>query len=272
MIPGSESVRKVLPLALGAALAVAALAAEAGADLAVSNHPELGEIVVDGAGNTLYVFAPDAQGESTCYETCAANWPPLVSDGEVTVGEGLSQDLVGAVTRTDGSEQVTYGGWPLYTFVRDTEAGQANGQGVNDAWFAIAPDGTPVGMPATEDAEGEGGEDAGGADGGDAGGAGGDDMAALMKEGAAVFARICAACHGANGDEALVEHAAILANNPRLENVNRVVRRIIHGGGYMPPVGRDLSDREVAAVATFVRNSFGNDFGPVGEEAAAEMR
>src|SRR5690606_9198138 len=103
VIPGSKSVRKVLPLALGAALAVAALAAEAGADLAVSNHPELGEIVVDGAGNTLYVFAPDAQGESTCYETCAANWPPLVSDGEVTAGEGLSQDLVGAVMRTDGS-------------------------------------------------------------------------------------------------------------------------------------------------------------------------
>ncbi len=265
MIFGTNSARKVLPLALVAALAVIALAAESGADLAVASHPELGEIVVDAAGNTLYVFVPDAQGDSTCYDACAQNWPPLVSDGEVTVGEGLSQDLVGTVTRTDGSEQVTYGGWPLYTFVRDAEAGQANGQGANDVWYVIAPDGTPVGMPAGDDE----GEDAAGDEANDADDV---DMAALMKEGAAVFARICSTCHGANGDEALVEHAAILANNSRLENASRVLRRIIHGGGYMPPVGQDLSDREVAAVATFVRNSFGNDFGPVGEEEAAEMR
>lgn len=264
MIFGSVTLRKVLPLALGAALAVMALAAEGDADLAVGSHSELGDLLVDRSGNTLYVFAPDAQGESTCYEACAENWPPFVFDGEVTVGEGVLQELVGSVERTDGAQQVTYAGWPLYAFAGDEAAGQANGQGVNDVWFVMAPDGTPVGMPVNgEPADGDSGDD-------DA--SGGDDMAALMREGSTVFSRICAACHGPNGDQALAEHVAILADNNRLENVNRVVRRIIHGGGYMPGFGHVLSDREVAAVATFIRNSWGNAFGPVGEEAAGNMR
>lgn len=93
-----------------------------------------------------------------------------------------------------------------------------------------------------------------------------------MSEGATVFARICAACHGANGDESLAEHVAILADNSKLENERRVLRRVIHGGGYMPQFGNVLSDREVAAVVTFVRNSWGNDYGAIGEEDAAEAR
>ena len=97
-------------------------------------------------------------------------------------------------------------------------------------------------------------------------------VVALMSEGASVFSRICASCHGANGDESLVEHAAILADNSKLENERRILRRVIQGGGYMPGFGSVLSDREVAAVLTFVRSSWGNDYGPVGEEAAAEAR
>jgi predicted lipoprotein with Yx(FWY)xxD motif len=247
----SKTVHKVLPLAVAAAMALVAIAAEAGPNLAVADHPELGAVLVDGSGNTLYAFTPDADGASTCYDTCAQNWPPLVADGDVTVGEGLSLELAGTVARDDGSQQVTYGGWPLYTFVGDTEAGQANGQGRNDVWYAVAPDGTLVGAAVA-------GDDT--------------DVAALMEEGAAVFRRICAACHGANGDQALAEHVAILANNRRLENERLVLRRIVHGGGYMPGFGSVLSDREVAAVATFVRNSWGNEYGPVGEEDAAATR
>ncbi len=259
MTLGSKGLHKALPLILGATLAVAALAGEGEeADLGLAAHAELGQILVNAAGNTLYMFLPDAQGESTCYDSCAQNWPPVVSDGDVSLGEGLSQDLVGSVTRTDGSEQVTYGGWPLYTFAADAEAGQAAGQGVNDVWFVLSADGTPVGAPAGENVED--------------GASGGEVLAALMTEGSRVFAQICAACHGANGNEELVSHVAILAGNSRLENERLVLRRVIHGGGYMPGFGNVLTDREVAAVATFVRNSWGNEFGLVGEEAAAEMR
>src|SRR5690606_33568563 len=121
--------------------------------------------------------------------------------------------------------------------------------------------GLGVGVPDSEAAEGEPApEDQ--ADGSEAEGAGqpeGDLMAAYMKEGATVYSRICATCHGANGDESLATHVAILANNSRLQNGRMVLHRVINGGTYMPAFGDALNDREVAAVATFVRNSFGNE-------------
>lgn len=281
MVIRAPQLLRVAPIALALALAIVALANESAGGLAIGSDVELGEIIVDSAGNTLYLLLPDAQGESTCYDACADNWPPVLVAGEAGLGEGVSEDLVGSVARSDGTEQVTYGGWPLYTFASDTKAGETNGQGLNDVWFVVAPDGTAVGAPqsdATEpdDAQNNGpdaAEEEGPADNADGATMGDDELfSALMQEGANVFSRICATCHGANGDESLVEHAAILADNSKLENENRVLRRVIHGGGYMPMFGHVLSDREVAAVATYVRNSWGNDYGLIREEAATEAR
>ena len=104
----------------------------------------LGEVLVDGEGRTLYMFDPDAQGESTCYDQCEQNWPPLVSDGTASVGEGADDSKVGSVERRDGSQQVTYDGWPLYYFAADQAPGDAQGQGVNDVWWVLDADGEPV--------------------------------------------------------------------------------------------------------------------------------
>ncbi len=269
MSPRTKSLRRFAQLALVVTMAVFAFASSSSSDLSLREDADLGQILVDGEGNTVYIFLPDAQGNSTCYDACALNWPPVAASAEPSVGEGLDAELVGAVTRTDGIEQLTYGGWPLYTFVRDTEPGQANGQGANDVWFVLDVQGMGVGVPETE----EGSEEAEADDAADgAEEPAGDLMAAYMKEGAAVFARICAACHGANGDESLASHVAILANNSRLQNGRMVAHRVINGGTYMPSFGDVLSDREVAAVATFVRNSFGNEYGLVGEEEAAALR
>jgi predicted lipoprotein with Yx(FWY)xxD motif len=103
----------------------------------------LGEIVVDADGATLYVFVPDAGGASTCYDQCEENWPPLV--GAVQAGEGIDASLLGTTERTDGSVQVTYAGWPLYTFAGDAAAGDTNGQGLNEIWWVVAPDGSAIG-------------------------------------------------------------------------------------------------------------------------------
>jgi len=80
MSPRSKSLWRLFSLAPISALAVFALAAAGGNDLKIGNDAELGEITVDSAGNTLYLFIPDAQGESTCYETCADNWPPVLAN------------------------------------------------------------------------------------------------------------------------------------------------------------------------------------------------
>jgi predicted lipoprotein with Yx(FWY)xxD motif len=102
----------------------------------------VGRVLADSKGMSLYLFGPDDQGESTCYDACADNWPPLVSNGEPTVGTGLDSSLLGSITRTDGSSQLTYAGWPLYYFARDAEPGDINGQGVNDVWYLVSADGS----------------------------------------------------------------------------------------------------------------------------------
>jgi len=102
----------------------------------------LGEILVDGDGNTLYLFVPDAQGPSACYDGCAEAWPPLV--GEVTAGDGVDGGLLASVARDDGSEQATFNGWPLYYFANDAAAGDTNGQGLNDVWYVLNATGDAI--------------------------------------------------------------------------------------------------------------------------------
>jgi predicted lipoprotein with Yx(FWY)xxD motif len=118
-------------------------AGTAGAVVMVADS-SLGSILVDGDGNTLYLFTPDEQGESVCYDQCEASWPPLVD--EVVAGDGVDAALLGAVARTDGSQQVTYNGWPLYHFANDAAPGDTNGQGINDIWYVLDGAGEAIGL------------------------------------------------------------------------------------------------------------------------------
>jgi len=125
--------------------------AAAEASISLAQNADLGMIMVDAEGFTLYLFLRDEQGgPSTCYGDCEANWPPvLASDGEVTLGEGLDAALLGTTTRDDGSIQVTYNGWPLYYYANDLAPGEINGQGVFDVWYAVTPQGEAASAGAT---------------------------------------------------------------------------------------------------------------------------
>jgi predicted lipoprotein with Yx(FWY)xxD motif len=104
---------------------------------------ELGEILVDAEGLTLYGFVPDqvAGGVPTCYEDCAANWPALEADDDFTVGEGLDETMFTVVERTDGATQLAIGDYPLYYFANDAAPGDVNGQGLGENWFVVGADG-----------------------------------------------------------------------------------------------------------------------------------
>lgn len=104
----------------------------------------LGDVLTDSEGRTLYMFDPDQQGPSTCYDQCAQAWPPLTVEGEPVAGEGVDASLLGVTERTDGAQQVTYNRWPLYYFARDAAAGDVNGQGVNGVWWVLDGAGQPV--------------------------------------------------------------------------------------------------------------------------------
>lgn len=103
---------------------------------------ETGTHLVDAEGRTIYLFTLDDERTSGCEGACAEAWPPVV--GDPVAGDGVSQELLGNAERSDGSIQVTYGGYPLYTYTGDPAPGDANGQGFNDVWFMVTPEGDPL--------------------------------------------------------------------------------------------------------------------------------
>ncbi|WP_159674594.1 SCO0930 family lipoprotein [Streptomyces mexicanus] len=119
--------------------------------LAVADNPEVGKVVTDSAGMTLYRFDRDTAepAGSHCDGDCATTWPPVPA-GDATAGTGIDQDLLGSVTRADGTRQLTVGGWPAYRYAKDTRPGQVAGQGVGGTWSALAPTGkkaSPANLP-----------------------------------------------------------------------------------------------------------------------------
>ncbi|QES52714.1 hypothetical protein DEJ50_28040 [Streptomyces venezuelae] len=139
----------------------AGYAADAGAqakpagELKIAQNEALGPVLTDGAGFTLYRFDPDTAkpSKATCDGDCAKAWPPVPA-GDATAAAGQDPALLGEVVRTDGTKQLTVGGWPAYRFAKDTAPGDTKGQGVGGTWFALAADG----KKAAKAAAGSGGE------------------------------------------------------------------------------------------------------------------
>jgi len=81
----------------------------------------------------------------------------------------------------------------------------------------------------------------------------------IERSGEALYASICRACHMEDGRGAI--GAGIyppLAINPKLEDRSYPVYVVLHGLKAMPPMGKLLSDEQVAAVVNYVRTHFGN--------------
>jgi predicted lipoprotein with Yx(FWY)xxD motif len=115
--------------------------AAGGATVAVASS-QLGDILVDAEGRTLYAFTKDKGDQSACSGDCATNWPALT--GTATAGTGAQAALLSTSMQANGASQVTYDGRPLYYFAGDTKAGDTNGQGVGNVWFVLTADGALV--------------------------------------------------------------------------------------------------------------------------------
>ena len=114
-------------------------AQQEGATTVAVASSQLGDILVDAEGRTLYAFTRDKGDQSACSGQCAANWPALT--GTATAGTGVQASLLSTALQANGDTQVTYGGRPLYYFAGDAKPGDTNGQGVGDVWFALTADG-----------------------------------------------------------------------------------------------------------------------------------
>jgi predicted lipoprotein with Yx(FWY)xxD motif len=112
---------------------------------AISGIP--GKALAGSNGRTLYLFEADKNGTSACSGACAAAWPPDTVTGTPQAGSGVSQSLLGTITRADGTMQLTYNGHPLYYFTADTGAGTAKGEGskaFGAEWYVVGASGSKI--------------------------------------------------------------------------------------------------------------------------------
>jgi predicted lipoprotein with Yx(FWY)xxD motif len=119
-----------------------------GAPITVGTAKGVGKVLVDSKGLTLYYFEKDQGGKSACYGACEQGWPPLSTKGEPQAGEGAMASKLGTTKRNDGTIQVTYAGWPLYTFVEDKKPGEDNGtdsKAFGASWYPLHPNGEKAG-------------------------------------------------------------------------------------------------------------------------------
>jgi mono/diheme cytochrome c family protein len=225
------------------------------AQLQLSASGNFGPHLAAAEDRSLYLYLEDEQGagSSVCIDACTRNWPPLLTDGEPAAVEGLDPALLGTIERSEGL-QVTYNGWPLYTYARDSKPGQTLGQRLGGVFFLVSPAGDSL----TEEVAQAGPDITA------------EELDELMTVGASEYASNCAACHGNEGQGAF---GPALAGSPTLSSTNFVVGRIINGfvEHSMPPFGH-LSDEQIAGISTFIRDSWGNEFGAVTPEEVTELR
>ncbi|WP_428240856.1 COG4315 family predicted lipoprotein [Gynuella sp.] len=97
----------------------------------IKTHTSVGEVFATVNGLTLYTFSKDGVATSSCYNGCAANWPPFKAQKNAKTWGDFS-----IIERDDGNYQWAYKDQPLYTWVGDHKLGDTHGQGIGGVWYA----------------------------------------------------------------------------------------------------------------------------------------
>lgn len=93
---------------------------------------QAGEMATGAQGMTLYSFDKDKGGTSSCYQACAAQWPPYLARAGQKMAKGWT-----TVKRSDGSMQWAHDGKPAYYYAGDKKAGDMAGDGKRGVWHVI---------------------------------------------------------------------------------------------------------------------------------------
>ncbi len=111
-----------------------------------------GQYLVDASGRAVYVLEGSRQGPQaaaggrSCTGECLAEWPPVVTQGTPTAGQGVNAGQLGTTAAND-AQQVTYAGWPLYYYRGDAGQGSTSGQEIHDrwgGWYLLSPQGERI--------------------------------------------------------------------------------------------------------------------------------
>lgn len=105
----------------------------------------------------------------------------------------------------------------------------------------------------------------------------------LAVRGERVFQRNCVACHQTSGAGVPGAFPTLVGTQWVLGSEERVTKILLHGlggpievmgntyNGAMPAFGNQLSDRDIAAVLTYIRQAWGNDAPEINEEFVAAV-
>ena len=105
-------------------------------------HTEVGKVLVDSSGFTVFRFSKDPRNSDTCVKIsgCTNLWPPLMSSGRPVAGPGVRSALLSTINLPSGGRQVTYAGHPLYRYSAATEKGETGYVGQQQfggSWYAL---------------------------------------------------------------------------------------------------------------------------------------
>ena len=84
----------------------------------VIDHGRYGPMLFDSRGQAIYGFTYDRRSRTRCFGACARAWPPVYTSGTPRAGRRVTQRKLGTIRR-GGRRQVTYNGWPLYTYANE---------------------------------------------------------------------------------------------------------------------------------------------------------
>ena len=119
-------------LALIGLWAVTAVAQPAG--VRAENHAELGAILVNAKGITIYFNDRDGANDPSCTGKCAEKWPPFAPAAGEAAGGSFS-----IIERDDDLKQWAYQNVPMYRFVEDEQLGDIKGNLIDNDWRAFRP-------------------------------------------------------------------------------------------------------------------------------------
>jgi predicted lipoprotein with Yx(FWY)xxD motif len=116
---------------------------------ATIRRTDLGKILADGHGFTLYVFTRDRSNHDTCITVsgCIGVWPILQATKPLRPVVGVNQARLATIRLATDVRQVTYYGHPLYHYSGDFRPGQTNYVGTSQfggRWYATNAAGRTV--------------------------------------------------------------------------------------------------------------------------------
>jgi predicted lipoprotein with Yx(FWY)xxD motif len=107
-----------------------------GTTVLIVQHSNLGWVMAKADGYVVYTYAKDSKdGAPTCTGSCASVWAPVTGMPKAGPADNFPGSF-GVVTGAGGTKQITYNGYPLYTYVGAPPL-STKGNGIGGVWHVI---------------------------------------------------------------------------------------------------------------------------------------